>query len=559
MNFPKDQDFYHSHIARRAFSTLHSVKLSTSNLSDITKSVVLITVAVALFWSSWPPEKATPLIFCFAFPLFLLENIFLGKKNGNLKFMLAILIFHILSIIITTRWLYDTNMFTSAMVHFLNSLYLSIPWLFYVLFSEKIRVRSRLLIWISSLLVVEYIHYHWFLSFPFLTLGNAFAMRPSWVQFYEYTGIFGGSLWILVINALIYLVFNKALVSKRLPTIELIWILALITVPLVSSILTFRNYEEKGKSLEVIAVHPNVDCRNEKYSIPQDSLISKYLDITNSSSKAGADFILWPETAIPNLDWTHKMGSNKDLQTIFAGLGKFKNAKLVTGAILYEITKDKTNANTTFQKKSGSWYKTFNSAVQLDLRSGGMQMRVKQKLVPVEETIPLGVSFLRRISPSLGGFKFSSKAKQKETFHNKNGNQGSLPLICYESLYGEFAASQITSNVEVIFVLLNEGWYKNILGASQFMYYSALRAIETRRSIARSSNDGITCFINQKGEIEKSVSDFSPDVLHGTLKTNSKVTFYSKAGDYIGIIAAITLAIALAYHTLFNKTNLLII
>ncbi len=99
----------------------------------------------------------------------------------------------------------------------------------------------------------------------------------------------------------------------------------------------------------------------------------------------------------------------------------------------------------------------------------------------------------------------------------------------------------------VIFILLNEGWYKNHTAASQFMYYSALRAIETRKHIVRSSNDGITCMINNKGEIEKSISEYKKDVLKVKIPINKRKTFYMMFGDFIGMIASILFGMIFVY------------
>jgi apolipoprotein N-acyltransferase len=50
----------------------------------------------------------------------------------------------------------------------------------------------------------EYVHLNWDLSWPWLTLGNGFMYNPEWVQWYEYTGALGGSLWVWAANLLTY-------------------------------------------------------------------------------------------------------------------------------------------------------------------------------------------------------------------------------------------------------------------------------------------------------------------------------------------------------------------
>ena len=77
---------------------------------------------------------------------------------------------------------------------------------FYVLSSNKKAhgVKKGLMGFVAYFIAFEYLHLDWDLTWPWLTLGNVFAKNIDWVQWYEYTGVFGGSLWILVLNALFF-------------------------------------------------------------------------------------------------------------------------------------------------------------------------------------------------------------------------------------------------------------------------------------------------------------------------------------------------------------------
>ena len=63
--------------------------------------------------------------------------------------------------------------------------------------------------------------------------------------------------------------------------------------------------------------------------------------------------------------------------------------------------------------------------------------------------------------------------------------------------------------------------------------YARLRAIENRRSIARSANTGISAFIDAQGRMSTSLGYEEQGALKGSVGLNSKLTFYSKHGDYI--------------------------
>jgi apolipoprotein N-acyltransferase len=79
-----------------------------------------------------------------------------------------------------------------------------------------------------------------------------------------------------------------------------------------------------------------------------------------------------------------------------------------------------------------------------------------------------------------------------------------------------------------------------------------LRAIENRRAIVRSANSGISAFVNQRGDIMKSLPYGEQGALNGTILMNSELTFYTKYGDVIARIALLVMGIILAY-TLAQK------
>ena len=90
---------------------------------------------------------------------------------------------------------------------------------------------------------------------------------------------------------------------------------------------------------------------------------------------------------------------------------------------------------------------------------------------------------------------------------------------------------------ELIFIITNDGWWKNTPGYKQHMSFARLRAIETRRSIARSANTGISCFISQRGDVSQPTPWWQEAAISGSINANSELTFYVKHGDYIARVA----------------------
>ena len=146
--------------------------------------------------------------------------------------------------------------------------------------------------------------------------------------------------------------------------------------------------------------------------------------------------------------------------------------------------------------------------------------------------------------------------KKREVFFSNDNIIKIAPVICYESIYGEYVTEYIKKGANFIFILANDAWWGNTQGHLQHASYAKLRAIETRRSIARSANTGISCFINSKGEIINKIDWDKEGVIIEDIHANDKLTFYVNFGDYIGRIALFIGIFYLLQLILFIRINI---
>jgi len=499
---------------------------------------------------SWPPLPFTFLVFLSLVPFLQLEAICREKKVRFGYYFLRVYVGLVIWNVLTTFWIYNTSIKGAVLINLINPLIQSIPLLVFHLLKRRGSPGGANLILVVSWISIEYFHHNWPFSFPFLTLGNALSRYPWLIQFYEFSGVLGGTLWILVFNIFNSSCINEFVTTRRIASSRIYAGLALI-LPLLVSVAIYMGYEEKGSSVKVAVLHPNIDCRNTKYQVQPELLIEQYVNVSRQAMSNDLDYLVWPETAITNARWISDFPVSKIVTGLRRDLLGDSKAKLVSGAILYESFRGDTSnlpGNIRFNKEFKYWYFTYNSAFQI---GGGMKqevlIRTKAKLVPVEETVPWvdKINFLRTIIGSLGGFSFSTRESNQHQFDSGNGVKVT-PLICYESIFGGLTSSYVKGGANLLFVILNEGWYKNIYGASQFMYYSSVRAVENRRSIARSSNDGVSCFINQRGDIDQQVDEFKPQVILQTLYANRAQTIYTIFGDLLAKACALVFIVLLA-------------
>ena len=113
-------------------------------------------------------------------------------------------------------------------------------------------------------------------------------------------------------------------------------------------------------------------------------------------------------------------------------------------------------------------------------------------------------------------------------------------------MFGGYVTEFVKKGADMLFVITNDGWWGNSPGHKQHLEFSKLRAIETRRSVARSANTGISGFINQRGDIIEQSKYWEQTALRNTIKTNDKLTFYVRYGDYIYKIAVFLTALLVA-------------
>ena len=126
------------------------------------------------------------------------------------------------------------------------------------------------------------------------------------------------------------------------------------------------------------------------------------------------------------------------------------------------------------------------------------------------------------------------------------------PVICYESIFGEYVSEYVNNGAHFIGIITNDGWWGNTQGHKQHFQYARLRAIEQRKSVARSANTGTSGFINQRGDVLQENAYWVQDALVQKIKINAIQTFYAKHGDFIGFFALI-LSPLLFVYSLFSK------
>jgi len=489
-----------------------------------------------LLFLAWPQKGFAPLLFISWIPLLVIENDFYSNRESTKsKTLFGLSYFTFLTWnVLATWWIWNATDIGSIAAFICNSLFMALVFMLFHFTRCKtgnlIGYISLPVYWISF----EYIHLQWDLSWPWLTLGNGFASYYKWIQWYEYTGILGGSLWILAVNILLFKLFFHPHTSNF--KFQTIFTSLLIILPVIFSLLRYNTYEEKTLPINIAIVQPNIDPYNEKFSgLSSHDQLTKLLRLASTVTDSSIAYLVAPETALPEGIWESNLKSQPDINFLRKFMSAFPKLNIVIGASTARLYDNGKPHSVTARKFSDSpeFYDSYNTALQLDNFSDSIQVYHKSKLVPGVEKMPYPqlFGFLEKLSINLGGASGSLGSEKEPFVFTSNELIKIAPIICYESVYGDYVSQYVRKGAQLLFIITNDGWWGNTPGHRQHLVYGRLRAIEMRRSIARSANTGISCFINQRGDISQATKYWKDDAIKETINANNEMTFYAKNGD----------------------------
>lgn len=486
-------------------------------------------------------------------PLLCMERIasILGKKH--------IWIYHYSAFVLwnaaTTFWVCNATIGGGLFAIFANALQMSLVFGLFRMSRKRFSGALPYIFLMVTWIAWERFYFDAEISWPWLVLGNSFA-RTTWaIQWYEFTGSLGGSLWIWVSNLSLFGLMTSMSsgrwgewnIKARIAAIT--GILALFIIPPVVSSSIGKQYQDSmndsGRQLEVLIIQPNIDPYNKFQAMTQEQQnailldhAEKYLEQRKNDSTATPLLVLAPETFTRDIipgeyqrsrTWRRFTGFLKD----------YPNVNILFGASSYDYI-ESTEAPSSTARKLGDnlWVESHNSALITD---GTLRTEIfhKSKLVVGVEHTPYPAIFCK-IDDLLGGVMGRCVGQEEVSLLNVESLSGNrIPVgcaVCYESVYGEYYTDYIRKGAEAMTIITNDAWWGDTPGYRQHLSYASLRAIETRRAIARCANTGISAIISPSGEIIQPTPWWEPAVIKSQIPLRNDLTFYVIHGDIIGRI-----------------------
>lgn len=513
------------------------------------KNILLALSTAFLLWLAWPPIPFTGPILLFAFVplLFGVANIKQAdlKSKGRKIFALCFMAFVVWNTA-SIYWVYNSlqsampgpvAILISLIPFGLGALLMTLAFWGYFQISRFLNRFWSYLALICFWITYEYLHQSWDLAFPWMNLGNGFASSHQFVQWYEYTGVYGGTLWVLVSNILIFEGIkayrdSQTLTFKKLSAAWMLWFF----VPAAYSGYTYHHFQEVESPANVVVVQPNIDPYAKYGSMPASAQLQQLIRLSDSIGQANTEYFIWPETAIPEFADEEQIRSNPYFLSVQQFLSKYKNANVLSGIESYRLYQTAETPTARFDERSGLYFDSFNTAIQIE-NSARVQFYHKSKLVPGVEQLPFAsaLSFMKPAFAAFGGSTGGYGKQDKPSVFYSQSGLGVTPAICYESIWGNYVAESVGLGASFIAIITNDGWWGNTSGKDQHLAYAKLRAIENRRWVARSANTGISAFINQRGDIVQKTEWWQPAALKADINLNEELTFYTRNGDLIAL------------------------
>ena len=475
---------------------------------------------------------------------------------------------------ITTFWVCNATVGGGIFAVLANSLQMSTIFGLFRLSKKKFTGTLPYIFLMVTWIAWERFYFDAEISWPWLVLGNSFA-RTTWaIQWYEFTGSLGGSLWIWLTNLGIFGLLvslsdgSWSTWNMKAKSAAVIGMTALLIAPPAISGAIGKEYKDSmhaEEMLDVLIVQPNIDPYNKFQALTQaqqnailEGMITKELEYRKNDSTAAPLLVLTPETFTSDII-VGQYERSRTWRRFTSLLESYPNVNMLFGASAYDyINSQEAPSYTARDLGQGLWVESHNSALMID-GSRRTEIFHKSKLVVAVEHTPYP-RFFCPIDNMLGGVMGRCVGQDEITLLNVEDIEGhKTPIgcaVCYESVYGEYYTDYIRKGARAMTIITNDAWWGDTPGYRQHLSYASLRAIETRRAIARCANTGISAIISPAGEIMQPTPWWEQAVIESSIPLRDDITFYVSHGDITGRVCTflfILLLLALIVRFTTNR------
>ncbi|MEW6720532.1 MAG: apolipoprotein N-acyltransferase [Thermodesulfobacteriota bacterium] len=357
---------------------------------------------------------------------------------------------------------------------------------------------------------------HLFSGFPWMLLGYALAGDGVLRQAADLAGVYGLSFLLVLCGTSLYLAGRR--LAERAPA----WAL-LRLAPGAAAILFLHYYglsalpaaggQDNGvPSLKVGIAQGGIDQSVKWEPWNQQRTLDTYDILTRKARKAGAQVVIWPETAAPFF-----YGWEQEYTRRVEGIAATAGVPLIFGAPWFD---------------PGDGGRFYNSVFHLDARGTPVGRYDKRHLVPFGEYIPMRriLFFLEKLTEGAEDF---SRGTSPSLF--RVSGYAVAATVCYEAIFPGIPREAVLEGASWLVNVTNDAWFGNTVAPYQHLAMARMRCVELRRPMARAANSGISAVIDPEGGIVASEGLYRRGIVVAEIRPGTGRTFYAKTGEIFGI------------------------
>lgn len=370
--------------------------------------------------------------------------------------------------------------------------------------------------------LLEYVKSHLLTGFPWENLGYSQYDFTLLIQMADIAGVFGLSFAIIVVNVVIFDVFQFLRVrterKRRFGRIKTEVIAGCLMMLIIIGYGNFRIRDidkslDEAPQMPVSLIQGNIDQSVKWQPAFQQETIRIYTTLTRRAAPTGNGLTVWPETATPFF-----FQDQNEMQREVTLLPILTGNWLLFGSPSYQRT--------------GSVLNLMNSAFLLspDGRIAGRYDKVH--LVPYGEYVPLRrfFPFISKLVVGIGDFQSGSGYEPLALLVSGLPRKLGV-MICYEGIIPEAGRSYRQQGASLLVNITNDAWFGNTSAPYQHLSMTTFRSVENRLFLVRAANTGISAIIGPTGRVMASSKLFEKATISGTIRFMDKKTFYSTYGD----------------------------
>ncbi len=466
---------------------------------DSMSGIAAVVGTVALLWIAFPGSiEIWPVIFVAFVPLVHVSmncswrrNLLLGLVAGTTHFSLVLYwIINVLGHYGGLPW------FLSVPALVLLSLYMGVYFALFIVIAGYVLKRPGAvsLFLVPALWVgLDWLRSTLFSGFPWMDPGYALWRQPVVIQIADLFGHHGVTYIILMVNCCICLLMQRQPGGMKWRYISVV--AAVVVAAGGYSAYSWQDVSsaiEGAESGRVGIVQGDIDQSLKWSPEEQAATVSTYSSLSQAlfTPHGSPELLVWPETALPFFPTRNPLFDSVEQ------LAVENNVYIISGSPWLEVID--------YERKKVEFY---NSAIAISPTGSVNGKYYKTHLVPFGEYIPLQkyLFFLAPLVEAVGDF---TPGVVEHPLRAGKINAG--VLICFESIFPGIGRKWSQAGANLLVNLTNDAWYGRSSAPRQSMAMTVFRAVETRRSLARAANTGISAFIDPLGRVHHSSDIFVP-------------------------------------------------